>query len=106
MCYMAVRACVSVLGQSVTSKTGDIITPDMVLSADRPGRCVVIMGDAKDASSVERLVHEPDILALPVTHYQNQEMKCNIRGWTAETAGCFAKSIGARHLVFRHLNPE
>lgn len=90
----------------MTSKNGDIITPDRVLSADRQGRCAVIMGDTKDASSIGRLVHQPDVVALPVTHFHSQGMERSINGLTADTAGRFAESVDARCLVFRHVNPE
>ena len=107
-------------GDAFTFPDGAVLTGRDAVSPPRQGRAVVICGDTADASALaplvgpggcDVLVHEATNAFLPGmdkgTSFSEVRRNSARHGHsTPESAGAFAKRIGARRLVLHHFSPR
>lgn len=103
-------------GETVTLADGTILEGP----PREPGRKIVILGDTHDPSPIEELAKEADLIVHEATNahlpgvddrvkpedtYESVEERTKSRGHsTPQTAGRFAKRIGARNLFLNHFS--
>jgi ribonuclease Z len=92
-------------GGTVTSETGEIVSPDQVLGPPRPGRKVVLTGDTRIVRSVIDIARGADVLVHDGTFGDEERDRADETGHaTATQAAELALAAGARMLVLTHLS--
>lgn len=92
-------------GESVESTDGQMVHPDDVVGAARPGRRVVYTGDTRPAASVLEAARGADLLIHDATFLrEDAERAHETHHSTAEGAATLARDAGARQLALTHLS--
>lgn len=91
-------------GESVEWKGRDVSPKDVARKASSPRR-ICICGDTSDASGVEHLARNVDVLVHEATQRAADADKARKRGHSSSTsAAAFAKRVGAKRLVMNHVS--
>ena len=94
-------------GDSITLDDGQVVTPDMVLGAPRPGRRIVIPGDTAPTETVRVLSEGADVLVHEATFTEDErDRAAETLHSTARQAAELARDAGVRMLALTHLSPR
>lgn len=92
-------------GQAVTTATGDVVKPEEVLGASRPGRKLVISGDTRPCDALVEAAQGADVLIHESTFSDDEQARAiETRHSTAREAGKVAQKAQVRRLVLTHLS--
>jgi len=84
---------------------GRIITPEMCLGPQRPGRKIVILGDTCNSDNMLQIGNGCDILVHECTNENKDKEKALSHGHSyPEIVGSFASSLHAKKLVLTHFS--
>jgi len=94
-------------GQSITSKNGKKITPEMVLGPSRKGRKIVYSGDTRPYDKIIEFSKNADVLIHEATFDSELEDIANDYGHTtAYQAAEIAKKANVERLFLIHISPR
>jgi ribonuclease Z len=94
-----------VSGNVVTLPDGRQIKPDQVLGPERPGTCLVHVGDAGQTDNLLEFCSEADVLVIEATYLSNEaELAQNFAHLTASQAAQLAQDAGVKHLILTHIS--
>ena len=94
-------------GESVTLDDGQVLTPDAVLGAARPGRRIVIAGDTAPVETVRVLAEDADVLIHEATFLEDErDRAADTLHSTALQAAEIARDAGVRLLALTHVSPR
>ena len=92
-------------GQTVTSLSGDLVKPEQVMGAARPGRKVVISGDTRPCAALIEASKDADLLVLEATFSDEEQARAlETRHSTAREAAKVAREANVKRLVLTHLS--
>lgn len=92
-------------GETISSPTGETISPADVLSPPRPGRLVAILGDSSNSSQMATLCRGADVLVHEATLSDALRENAIEKGHsTPGMAGQFAADVDAKSLVLTHFS--
>jgi ribonuclease Z len=94
-------------GESITLDDGNVLTPDAVLGAARPGRRIVIPGDTAPVETVRVLAEGADVLIHEATFLEDErDRAADTLHSTALQAAEVARDAGVRLLALTHVSPR
>lgn len=94
-----------VSGQTIRLPDGRQINPDQVLGGARPGTRLVHVGDVGQASSLEGICHEADVLVIEATYLETEvDMAREFAHLTARQAAELARKAGVKQLILTHIS--
>jgi ribonuclease Z len=94
-------------GESITLGDGQVLTPDAVLGAARPGRRIVISGDTAPVETVRVLSEGADVLVHEATFLEDErDRAADTLHSTALQAAETARDAGVRLLALTHVSPR
>jgi ribonuclease Z len=94
-------------GESITLDDGQVLTPDAVLGAPRPGRRIVIPGDTAPVETVRVLSEHADVLIHEATFLEDErDRAAETLHSTAAQAAELARDAGVRLLALTHVSPR
>jgi ribonuclease Z len=94
-------------GDSITLDDGQVLTPDAVLGAARPGRRIVIPGDTAPVETVRVLSEDADVLIHEATFLEDErDRAAETLHSTALQAAELARDAGVRLLALTHVSPR
>lgn len=94
-------------GESVTLDDGQVLSPDAVLGAARPGRRIVIPGDTAPVETVRVLSEGADVLIHEATFLEDErDRAADTLHSTALQAAELARDAGVRLLALTHVSPR
>jgi ribonuclease Z len=94
-------------GDSITLDDGQVLTPDAVLGAARPGRRIVIPGDTAPVETVRVLSEDADVLLHEATFLEDErDRAAETLHSTALQAAELARDAGVRLLALTHVSPR
>ncbi len=92
-------------GQTVTSLSGDLVKPEQVMGAARPGRKVVISGDTRPCAALIEASKDADLLVHEATFSDEEQARAlETRHSTAREAAKVAREANVKRLVLTHLS--
>ncbi len=92
-------------GESVTLDDGQVVTPDEVLGAPRPGRKIVIAGDSAPDPTVIEAAQGADLLVHEATFGEEEKERAQeTRHSTAAEAAVVARAAGVTMLALTHVS--
>jgi ribonuclease Z len=92
-------------GQLVTLPDGRLIHPDQVLGDERPGTCLVHVGDVGETADLLEVCREADVLVIEATYLDaEREMARDFAHLTARQAGELAREAGVKQLILTHIS--
>lgn len=93
-------------GESVEGSDG-VVTPDQVLSAERPSRRVVITGDTEPCDGTRIAAQGADLIVHDASFADSEEARAaETRHSTARQAATIAAEAGAKMLALVHVSPR
>jgi ribonuclease Z len=94
-------------GESVTAPGGALVTPDMVLGPERPGRKIAFITDTKPCPGVVELAQDADLVFIEGMFADDLADDANLKGHqTARQAATQLKEAAARRGVLMHFSPR
>jgi ribonuclease Z len=94
-------------GESITLDDGQVLTPDAVVGAPRPGRRIVIPGDTAPVETVRVLAEGADVLVHEATFLEDErERAADTLHSTARQAAELARDADVRLLALTHVSPR
>ena len=94
-----------VAGERVKLPDGREIHPDQVLGPERPGTCLVHVGDTGNTQNLVEVCREADALVIEATYLQEEaEMARNFAHLTARQAAELAVQAEIKYLLLTHIS--
>jgi len=94
-------------GRAVTLPDGRVVTPEMVLGPERPGRKLVLAGDTAPSPTVLEAARGADLLIHEATFCHEEEERARETAHsTALDAAELAREADVRLLALTHLSPR
>lgn len=92
-------------GHPIQLPDGEMIQPDQVLGAERPGTRVVHVGDSGRTDNLRGICRDADLLVIEATYLdQEAEMAQAFAHLTARQAAELAQEAGVKNLILTHIS--